>query len=116
MLVTKQATESRETKGEYLSTKISPMPGAIEARLVRCGKPNCRCASAELHGPYYVRRWRLAGERRSKYVKKRDVLRVKTAVETYRRQQKETREELREALRTFRSIRSLIFDLLTSRD
>src|SRR5262249_17240096 len=103
----------RKTKSEDPTTKIVPLPGAIDARMVRCGKPNCRCErTAELHGPYYVRPWRVAGERRSKYIKKQDILSTKNAVETYRRQQKQARQELRDALRTFRSLRTFMFDLL----
>src|SRR5215813_4642064 len=113
MLVSGDERVSQETKSENLSTKIGPLPGAVDARMVRCGKPNCRCErTAELHGPYYVRRWRVAGERRSKYIKKQDILSTKHAVETYRRQQKQTRQELRDALRTFRNLRTFIFDLL----
>ena len=85
-----------------MSTKIEPLPGAIDARFVRCGKANCKCLKGELHGPYYVRRWREYGQRRSKYVKKRDVLAMKVAVETYRQDQRQARQELREALRTAR--------------
>ncbi|SPE50371.1 conserved hypothetical protein [Verrucomicrobia bacterium] len=30
------------------------LPGSLQKRLYRCGKPNCRCATHNLlHGPYY---------------------------------------------------------------
>jgi len=30
------------------------LPGSVQKRLYRCGKPNCRCATEGiLHGPYY---------------------------------------------------------------
>ena len=39
----------------------------LQARLVRCGKPNCtRCP----HGPYWYAYWTEAGRRRSRYVGK----------------------------------------------
>jgi hypothetical protein len=101
----KRTRESRETKTANLSTKIEPLPGAIDARFVRCGKANCKCAKGNLHGPYYVRRWREYGKRCSKYVKKGDVFAMKVAVETYRRQRKEQREGWREALRTLHRFR-----------
>ena len=32
------------------------LPGSVEVRRTRCGKPNCRCKAepAQLHGPYIV--------------------------------------------------------------
>src|SRR5215471_14693612 len=93
----------RKSKSEKPPPKIVPLPGAIESRMIRCGKPTCRCARADLHGPYFVRRWREKGRRRSQYVRKKDVLRVKVAVQTFRWQQNRDRQELREALRMLRS-------------
>src|SRR5262245_30124792 len=108
MLRSKSMREGRRTKSENPTTKISPLPGAIDARMVRCGKPNCRCATAELHGPYYLRRWRVAGVRRSKHVKKQDVLSMKTAVETYRRQQKQARAVQRQSIQKWRDLNALL--------
>jgi hypothetical protein len=34
------------------------LSGAVHGQYVRCGKPNCKCASGELHDPYYYRFWR----------------------------------------------------------
>ena len=43
--------------------------GSLIAERKRCGKPNCRCARGELHGPYYYRRWRdESGRQRKEYV------------------------------------------------
>lgn len=41
------------------------LPGGVIERMMRCGKPNCRCAadSPHLHGPYY--QWGYTKERRS---------------------------------------------------
>lgn len=102
-----------ETKIEKMTTKIAPLPGAMESRMIRCGKPNCKCAKGKLHGPYYVRRFRSGGYRSSKYVKIRDVLTVKMAVETYKKEQRQSRKEMREAIRTLRLMRSRLFDLLS---
>lgn len=48
--------------------------GAICAQFIRCGKPACRCARGELHGPYYyrfTREWTATGKRQQKrYVRK----------------------------------------------
>jgi hypothetical protein len=52
------------------------------------------------------------GQRRSKYVKKADVLAVKLAVEAGRAERKRVRQELREAIRTLRRFRYGLLDLL----
>jgi hypothetical protein len=40
------------------------LPGSLVERRMRCGKPNCRCASdpAQLHGPYYSWTRKVAGK------------------------------------------------------
>jgi hypothetical protein len=38
---------------------------------VRCGKPGCKCARGELHGPYTYKYWREAGKLRKAYVPKK---------------------------------------------
>lgn len=102
--MTKRPRARRETKVKKMSTKIEPLPGALDSRMVRCGKPNCRCAGGELHGPYYVRRWRSDGQRSSVYVRKRDVPAVKRAVETYRQERRQDRRRMQEAMLAFRLI------------
>ena len=47
----------------------SGLRGCLVAEHKRCGKPNCRCAQGELHGPYYYRRWRdESGRQHKEYV------------------------------------------------
>ena len=112
MLAMKRPKETPRIKSANLSTKIEPLPGAVDARFLRCGKPNCKCAKGDLHGPYFVYRVRMYGQRRSKYVKKADVLAVKLAVEAGRAERKRVRQELREAIRTLRRFRYGLLDLL----
>lgn len=38
---------------------------------VRCGKEKCKCASGELHGPYWYAYWSEGGRTRSQYVGKK---------------------------------------------
>lgn len=48
--------------------------GAICAQMVRCGKPNCRCARGGLHGPYFYRFTRdPCGRLRKQYVRREEV-------------------------------------------
>jgi len=38
----------------HIQTLGYVLPGSLQKRLYRCGKPNCRCKSGgPLHGPYY---------------------------------------------------------------
>ena len=65
--------------------KIEPLPGVLLANPVRCGKPSCRCARGELHGPYLYRRWREGGRQRRQYVGQCDAQRVEAALAEWRR-------------------------------
>lgn len=38
---------------------------------VRCGSKKCRCASGELHGPYWYAYWSEGGRTRSQYLGKK---------------------------------------------
>jgi hypothetical protein len=69
------------------------LKGVVRPQWVRCGKPNCRCASgerADLHGPYYYRFWREGGRLRKRYVPRKEVEAVRSAC---RRRQEEQRAE-----------------------
>ena len=55
-------------KSGVLSPKTEPLPGSLQLEWRRCGKPRCRCARGEPHGPYAVRYWYEAGRRRKEYV------------------------------------------------
>lgn len=64
--------------------KITPntifIPGALCRQWVRCGRPNCRCASGKLHGPYWYRFWRDGERQRKQYVRKRDLPAVQAGI------------------------------------
>jgi hypothetical protein len=85
----------RETKNQKTPTKIEPLNGHLEHRMVRCGKANCKCAKGELHGPYYLRRWRIRGKKRAEYVKKSEFQTISAACLAYKRDRQETRELIR---------------------
>ena len=92
----KASRVSPEIKLQETTTKIEPLRGWVDARFVRCGRSNCKCAKGELHGPYYVRRWERGGKRRSKYVKKGEVSATFAACLAYKRDRQETRELIRQ--------------------
>jgi hypothetical protein len=72
--------------------------------MVRCGKPGCRCARGELHGPYYVHGWRERGEQRRRYVPLANV----EAVRRELAEAAEKRERLLAAWEYFRRLRKLL--------
>jgi len=69
------------------STAQSPsvrLRGWLCQQMVRCGRPNCRCASGRLHGPYYYL-FEFDGERvRKRYVRKRDLASAQAACAAWR--------------------------------
>ena len=79
----------------------------LRAELVRCGKPTCRCASGERHGPYLYRRWREGGRQRRQYVKPADAERIRAALAEWRRLHppaRSARDVLAELRRLFRQL------------
>lgn len=78
--------------------------GAVVRTSVRCGKPNCRCATGSLHGPYYALVWRTARIRRKLYIPKAEAASVEAACEQTRenrRRQRQSVNESRALLRQF---------------
>lgn len=95
----------RKKKSEQLPTKIESLRGYIEIRYVRCGRANCKCSKGELHGPYYLLRWREGEQKITKYVKKSEKQTVFAAVSAYqqrRTEQHQARERNREFVREIR--------------
>jgi hypothetical protein len=43
------------TEGGSMPDKL---PGTVIRQYAKCGRPDCRCAQGELHGPYFYRVWR----------------------------------------------------------
>jgi hypothetical protein len=68
------------------------LPGVVCQQWVRCGRPNCRCARGELHGPYAYHFTRENGRLRKRYVKPADVARVRAACQARRDQRRELAE------------------------
>lgn len=56
--------------------------GALQRQMRRCGKPGCRCASGELHGPYIYVAVRTGSRRRLLYVPTEAVEAVTRRVKT----------------------------------
>lgn len=55
-------------------SEVAVADGAICPQMVKCGKPNCKCARGELHGPYFYRFMRdQYGRLRKQYVRRSEV-------------------------------------------
>ena len=46
---------------------------AVCAQYVKCGKPNCKCALGQPHGPYFAAFWKENGRIRKRYIRLADV-------------------------------------------
>jgi len=63
------------------------LPGGVIERMMRCGKPNCRCSAdpAQLHGPYYQWGYSKAGRRYTRRLTDEQLQRYRPQIERGRR-------------------------------
>jgi len=90
---------AKQKKSETL-----PKTAALCAQWVRCGKPGCRCAGGELHGPYAYVFFRLGGRLRKRYVRVGSAQAVAAAMQAQQAQ----RGALRGAWSDFRGVRDKV--------
>jgi hypothetical protein len=88
-----------------------PLPGVVRPQWVRCGRPGCRCARGELHGPYFAPMWRENGRLRKQYVKRSEVEEVRARCEARR----QLRRQLRAGWETWWALRAAVRQLEQSR-
>ena len=86
--------------------QIIPLKGEVCEQYVRCGKENCKCASGELHGPYYYRVYRENGTVHKVYVRRRELAGVRASVREYHRLEALLKEMRRRRVSLTRSIRA----------
>lgn len=55
-----------------------PLAGTVHEQWVTCGKPGCKCARGELHGPYWYRFERVEGRLCKRYVPRAELEAVRT--------------------------------------
>ena len=84
------------------------IPGAVIVQMVRCGKPSCKCARGELHGPYFYRFWRHGGRLQKTYVRKSEVAAITAACDNYRNEQREIRQMILENKQQWRDLKALL--------
>ncbi len=68
--------------------------GTLSERMMKCGKPNCRCATdpSARHGPYYEWSHMKAGKPTRRYVSPQQALLLRQAIANYRALQKLLRD------------------------
>jgi Family of unknown function (DUF6788) len=77
--------------------KIRPAAGFIEARYVKCGRPNCHCVTSKGHGPYHYWIYKRGNQRFKKYIKKEDLPIISARIEARRKRTREFIEINRDA-------------------
>jgi hypothetical protein len=76
-------------KNKSLNPLHKMIPGVVCMQWVRCGRPNCRCTSGRLHGPYHYLFWREQGRLRKQYIKAVDLDCVRCCCEARRKHQQQ---------------------------
>ncbi len=69
-LSTRQLLSRRRAAAARLGDVEQVLAGALTEQARRCGRPGCRCAGGEPHGPYAFFTPRPAGRGRARYVPK----------------------------------------------
>src|SRR5260221_13538826 len=67
-LSTRQLLSRRRAAAARLGDVQEVLAGALTEQARRCGRPGCRCAGGEPHGPYLYSSPRQAGRGRLRYV------------------------------------------------
>ena len=119
--IAKDVCELQEVKthiGTKFENLLPKMPGAVCAQMVRCGKPSCKCARGELHGPYFYRFVWEDGKQRKCYVRKEELQQIRAACAAYknearlrRSQQKTDKLSIRALLDNLEEFEKLIAQL-----
>lgn len=63
--------------------------GSLVEQYVTCGKPTCRCARGDKHGPLSYLYWKEQGRSRSLYIPRDEVKAMQAQIDTYRQFQAE---------------------------
>ena len=102
-----------EIESEKPLPKTAPelLRGVICVQWVRCGKPTCRCARGELHGPYHYRFYWEGGRRRKTYIRKAELERAQRACEANREVRAFVREHQANRRLMMRHFRELLSEI-----
>jgi hypothetical protein len=90
--LTPSVTAALTGKERALEPLPKTLPGTVCAQWVRCGRPNCRCARGQLHGPYAYHFVRQGGRLRKRYVRQDEAGGVRAACQARQRRRRELAE------------------------
>ncbi len=93
-----------------LAKMLYKTPALVRHR-VRCGKPSCRCADGEGHGPYWFLHWRDGGVQRRRYVRQADAAAVRRVVARRQRDDRAARRAAALAITDLRRLRAWLREL-----
>ena len=99
------------TKTESVNQLPKILPGSVQKQFKKCGKPNCRCASGQLHGPYYYHFVRANGKPKKRYLRADDAKQVDAACQRRRCDEKAQRERSQASWKELRQIRTELCNL-----
>lgn len=81
---------------------------------VRCGKPTCRCAVGQGHGPYWFLHWREGAIQRRRYVRQAEIDAVRTVIARRRRSDRDARQAVALARVDLRRLRAWLREIETA--
>ena len=88
-----------------------PKTGAVCRQWVRCGRPNCRCARGEPHGPYHYLFWREGGRLHKRYVRVADADAARAACDERRARERRAGQTVRGWRREWRALTVLLREI-----
>jgi hypothetical protein len=94
-------------QAEKSKTLPKTLTGVVRPQWVSCGRPNCRCARGQLHGPYHYRFWRECGRLKKAYVRPADLEQVRARCEARR----QVRRDLVAGWGIFRQLRTAVREM-----
>lgn len=81
------------------------LKGAVCVQWVKCNRPWCHCVkNGTRHGPYHYFMFRQSGKHYKRYIRRKDVNKVRAICEARRRRQ----QERREAMQQWRELLSIV--------
>ena len=95
-----------ETETENMLPKM--LSGSVHKEFKKCGKPNCKCITGELHGAYYYHFVRVNGKLKKRYLKASEVEPAIRACLLRRKFEREQRENSGAVWRKLRELRTEI--------
>lgn len=110
MLGNLEASGRMKSKQSETLPKMQPLilPGTVHTQYIRCGRVRCKCASGELHGPYYYRFFREGGRLHKRYVKRSDVASIEARCKAMQEQRAYGRHVVQESRQQWRRLMAAI--------